>query len=777
MICTIRLLLGGKKVRFNGCVEVLEIPANDGEGRTVKNSVKAQHPKRFRADVKADAEEDDERDAATGAGPSMGQGHSLSPWAQREPEYHYIGSKRGSPASSHESSPASSDTERKKRACDRDASVAQSSVQQGVPRTPMPKRAPPPPPDSVWWIDDIALTLDELDNGVHWEKLKTSGHVWFLISDRSVWAFVPPRSFGWAGSPRYLLFGSVGGCVRYVREDLTRSRQIRTYQDPPSQGKMLRTAKGSLVRSFLFPGYHDKRDHEVYWIDDRVNYRNYLDHAFLMANKVFDPDDEQFPEVFLATEGRDEEGHFLEGVPTWRRVVPPGGATGASSSSAPPPGKVFTPTPAAAAPPPKQPPVAGYSQDAMPPPKAPPMKASPSPLPQKAPPAKRESSAGQAVPPSKKAPPPPVPQPQGPVQQVPVQVHVDEVTSAAAVPEEDIPTIRCEEYLDPTWKYGMFRLDKNIHNILYWYHYGILKAYVTHFHKNWPQRPTCEGLLIERILSCGHKLDCSIRFSEYRDEYGDRPPKVVMFDSLTDVDWIIMQEVHPRVRNEREWAWGNMSGYLELLYHLAGRYGKYLYEYHCVKQYNEANKDSGHPLMSRPSEVHFSVDEQRVISMFFEEGKKDQTFRDFSWAFAMGMKFAAYAWHQDAFAAQRGERHWYDASAVMRQNASPWCTFLYLKYQCVMQTADTQQEHDLWMSRTIAKELWKFWAKKEFGPITPDIDTPVSTRCPVSRTCHKVWHSGFRVFLSGGNSTRFLAANCTSGCQEHEVAVQCPWLV
>ena len=598
-----------KKVRFNGCVEVQEIPANDGEGRKVKNSVKAQHPRRFREDTKASAGDDDDEGVVpskAGSSSSIGQEPSTSPWAPRETEYHYIGSRRGSPASSQEASPANSDTEKKKKTCDRDASVAQSSVQQGVPKTPMPKRAPPPPPDSVWWIDDVALALDELDNGIHWQKVASAGYAQSLISDRSVWAFVPPRSFGWAGSPRYLIFGSVGAFVRYVREDLTRSTRIRLYRQPSYQGKMPRTAKGSLVRSFLFPGYHDKKDHEVYWIDDRVNYRNYLDHSFMMANKMWDPDDEEFPEVFLATDGRDEEGHFHEGAPTWRRTTQPSEAAGASSLPTPSFGKAPSSTPAAA-PPPKQPSVAGYGQGTMPPPKAPPTKAPPSPWPQKAPPAKRESSAGPAAPPSKKAPPPPVPQLLGPCQQVQVQVPVQKVeaVSVTDTSEDGIPTIRCMEYLDPTWEYGKVRFDKSIHNKVYWYHYRFLRAYVKHFHRNWPQGPTSEGLLYERILPDGNKVDCTIRFSKYRDEYGDRPPKVVMFDSLTDIEWMIMQDYHPRVKTEREWAWEDMSGYLELLYHLAGRFGKYLYEFHCAKMYNEANEKTGVPLLTYPPPVHF----------------------------------------------------------------------------------------------------------------------------------------------------------------------------
>ena len=249
-----------KKVRFNDYVEVMSIPANDGEGRKYKHSVKAQHPggRRFHAEMKIDADGEDEEGEVLGAGSSSSQGRSSSPWAQPETEYHYIGSKRGFPASSQASSPTSSDTERKKRTCDRDASVAQSSDQDGVPKVPMPKRAPPPPPDSIMMIDGIALTSDDLDNGLPWEKLTD---VQSILKDEIVWPFSPPRSFSWAGSPRYLLFGSVGGCVRYVREDMTRSRQIRAYRDLSYQGEMPKTAKGPLVRSFLFPGYHEKKDH------------------------------------------------------------------------------------------------------------------------------------------------------------------------------------------------------------------------------------------------------------------------------------------------------------------------------------------------------------------------------------------------------------------------------------------------------------------------------------------------------------------------------------
>ena len=66
-----------------------------------------------------------------------------------------------------------------------------------------------------------------------------------------------------------------------------------------------------------------------------MNYRNYLDNAFLMANKVLDIGDERFPEVFLATNGRSDEKYFHGGLPTWRKVVPSVGASGASSSAVP----------------------------------------------------------------------------------------------------------------------------------------------------------------------------------------------------------------------------------------------------------------------------------------------------------------------------------------------------------------------------------------------------------------------------------------------------------
>ena len=91
-------------------------------------------------------------------------------------------------------------------------------------------------------------------------------------------------------------------------------------------------------------------------------------------------------------------------------------------------------------------------------------------------------------------------------------------------------------------------------------------------------------MLIESVLANGGRKDHSKRFSDRRDEYGDRPPKVILFDSLSEIELLIMEEleiaqgVPLRIRNEREWAWARPSGYLELLYHLAEWYGTYLYE-------------------------------------------------------------------------------------------------------------------------------------------------------------------------------------------------------
>ena len=96
-------------------------------------------------------------------------------------------------------------------------------------------------------IDGISITVDDTDNGLPFERL-IGQEVLSLVKDARVWPFHPPRSFKWAGSPKFL-FGSVGGCVRYVREDMTRSVQIRVYQELSYRGKTPKTATGPLVKS------------------------------------------------------------------------------------------------------------------------------------------------------------------------------------------------------------------------------------------------------------------------------------------------------------------------------------------------------------------------------------------------------------------------------------------------------------------------------------------------------------------------------------------------
>ena len=139
------------------------------------------------------------------------------------------------------------------------------------------------------------------------------------------------------------------------------------------------------------------------------------------------------------------------------------------------------------------------------------------------------------------------------------------------------------------------------HNQVYWFLNRAVKAFFQDFTDNMDQK---HG---ERVFFDSQK-DYDRGFSRRRDEYLDRPPRVTMWDLLDDLEKVILSEIQGLViRTEREWAFVRISGYLEMLYHLAGRKGKYVLEWDVKARLSRYEQSVGRPPLPRPEDIVLSL--------------------------------------------------------------------------------------------------------------------------------------------------------------------------